>query len=109
MIYGDGKQTRDFVFVGDIVRANLQACVNEEAVGRVLNVASGRRVSLLKLVDTLNGLLGTQVAPTFEPERTGDIRHSAGDGRQLAKLFHFGAETLLADGLEQLIVQTQQA
>lgn len=109
VIYGDGKQTRDFVYVGDVVRSNLLACENEEATGRVLNVASGQRVSLLELVDALNALLGTQLSPRFEPERTGDIRHSAGDGGQLAALFHRGAETSLAEGLGQLVACLQQA
>jgi nucleoside-diphosphate-sugar epimerase len=87
----------------------LLACENEEAVGRVLNVASGHRVSLLELVDTLNGLLNTQVSPRFEPERTGDIRHSAGDGSQLTALFQGGVETCLAEGLDQFVARAPQA
>jgi UDP-glucose 4-epimerase len=103
VIYGDGRQTRDFVHVSDVVRANLLACEHPSVPGQVINVASGRSVSLLELVDTLNGLAGTRLAPTFEPERAGDIRHSVGDTEQLAALLDFRAETSLPEGLEQLM------
>jgi len=104
VIYGDGEQTRDFVYVADVVRANLAACEGPRAVGRVLNVASGQRISLLQLVDTLNAALGTQLAPEFKPERKGDIRHSAGDGGRMAELLGLGVATSLAEGLKQLAV-----
>jgi nucleoside-diphosphate-sugar epimerase len=103
VIYGDGQQTRDFVHVSDIVRANLLACEHPSVPGHVINVASGRSVSLLELVDTLNGLAGTQLSPTFEPERAGDIRHSVGDTEQLVTLLDFRVETPLPEGLEQLM------
>lgn len=103
VIYGDGQQTRDFVYVSDIVRANLLACEHPEAAGRVFNVASGEGVSLLDLVDTLNRLLGTHLYPQFAPERKGDIRHSVGDGSQLAGVLQFRVETSLAEGLAQLV------
>ncbi len=102
VIYGDGKQTRDFVHVSDVVRANLAAREGPRAAGQVLNVASGQRISLLKLADTLNAVLGTQFTPEFKPERKGDIRHSAGDGGQMAELLGLGVTTSLAEGLGQL-------
>lgn len=104
VIYGDGKQTRDFVHVSDVVRVNLLACEHKAAKGQVLNVASGQRVSLLELVEVLNDLLGTRLSPQFEPERPGDIRHSAGDGGRLAAQLHFRVKTPLAEELKQLIV-----
>jgi UDP-glucose 4-epimerase len=104
VIHGDGKQTRDFVYVGDVVRANLLASEHEAAAGQVLNVTSGRSVSLLQLVDMLNGLCGTELSPTFGPERPGDIRHSQGDGARLAG-FGFKGETPLAEGLRQVVGQ----
>lgn len=102
IIYGDGEQTRDFVHVSDVVRANLLACERQEAVGQVLNVASGHRVSLLELVDTINKLCGTQLRPQFAPARAGEIRHSVGDGRRMAALLGFEAEVSLAEGVEPL-------
>jgi UDP-N-acetylglucosamine/UDP-N-acetyl-alpha-D-glucosaminouronate 4-epimerase len=105
IIYGDGEQTRDFVYVGDVVRATLLACTADGIDGQAFNVASGERVSLLELVDTLNGLLGTHLAPQFEAERVGDIRHSAGDGGRLAAVLGYRVETSLAGGLRQLALQ----
>ncbi|MBN1976914.1 MAG: SDR family oxidoreductase [Anaerolineae bacterium] len=103
VIYGDGKQTRDFVYVGEIVRANLKACEHGAASGRVFNVASGLRTSLLELVGTLNELLGTQFTPKLEPARKGDILHSAGDGGRMAELLGYRVETSLVEGLKQLL------
>ncbi len=102
-IYGDGLQTRDFVHVSDVVRANLLACEREEAVGQVFNVASGREVSLLELVDTLNELCHTHFTPRLEPARTGDIRHSRGDGTRLAIELGFQPAISLMAGLQQTL------
>ncbi len=103
VIYGDGTQTRDFVYVGDVVRANLIACERTEAVGQVFNIASGQRTSLIQLASLVNQVLGAQLAPEFEPDRPGDIRHSSGDGGRIAALLGFRPETALAEGLRQLI------
>jgi UDP-glucose 4-epimerase len=99
VIYGDGQQTRDFVHVSDVVRANLLACTAEPASGQVLNVATGRGVSLLQLVDHINQLLGTAYAPDFRPPRVGDIKHSCGSGQKLAALLDFTPQVSLRDGL----------
>lgn len=110
VIYGDGQQTRDFVHVSDVVRANLLVCERKEAIGQVLNVASGRRVSLLELADTFNRLQGTRFAPQLEPERAGDIRHSAGAGERIATVLGFSPQTLLDDGLRPLVApETRRA
>ncbi len=100
IIYGDGRQTRDFVHVSDIARANLAASEREQAVGQVLNVASGQRVSLLDLVDMLSELGGTRFEPQFQPARPGDILHSAGDPGRLADVLGYKAQMALVDGLK---------
>lgn len=76
---GDGLQTRDFVFVGDVVQANLLACLAPDAVGRVFNIGCGRRTSLVDLVRMLEACTGS--TPTIEqrPPRPGDVRHSQAD------------------------------
>jgi UDP-glucose 4-epimerase len=102
IIYGDGLQTRDFVHVSDVVRANLLVCECGTAIGQVFNIASGRGVSLLDLVGMLNGLGHTQFDPLFAPPRAGDIRHSHGDGTAIATLLGFRAEMSLSEGLGQL-------
>ncbi|MBI5566696.1 MAG: SDR family oxidoreductase [Chloroflexi bacterium] len=98
-IFGDGEQTRDFVHVSDVVRANLLACWRDEAIGRVFNVGSGSGVSLLQLVDALNQIQDRHIAPQFAPERLGDIRHSRGDGSYSAAVLGFTPQMSLIDGL----------
>jgi len=101
LIYGDGQQTRDFVYVGDVVRANLLACEHPQASGHVFNIASGQATSLLDLAEILGGLAGS-IPPQFAPAREGDIRHSRGDGSFAQTLLGFQPETKLHEGLQQL-------
>jgi nucleoside-diphosphate-sugar epimerase len=75
-IYGDGKQSRDFVHVHDVVRANLLAASAERVSGEIFNIASGTHFSLNQLVNMLNQILDTQIEPKYELERIGDVRHS---------------------------------
>jgi UDP-glucose 4-epimerase len=103
IIFGDGLQTRDFVNVADVVRANLLASEHPQAIGRVFNVASGQKTSLLELVDMLNELARTSFTPTFRPERPGDIRHSVGDTDWLSNQLGFRPETTLATGLAKML------
>jgi UDP-glucose 4-epimerase len=79
VIYGDGKQSRDFTFVHNVVQANLAAATADGVGGRAFNAAMGRSYSLLELVDALNQILGTKFQPLFEPVRIGDVRDSLAD------------------------------
>jgi UDP-glucose 4-epimerase len=81
VIYGDGEQSRDFTFVDNAVHANLLAARHEGAVGgEVLNVACGRRVSVNELAHAMTDMLGRpDLAPRYEPERAGDVKHSLAD------------------------------
>jgi nucleoside-diphosphate-sugar epimerase len=103
IIYGDGTQTRDFVHVSDVVRANLIACTCDAAIGQVFNIATGRGVSLLQLVDELNDALGTSLAPEFQAPRSGDIKHSRGDGSKAAQLLQFAPAISLREGLKTVV------
>lgn len=78
-VFGDGGQSRDFVYVDDVVQANLLAGDAPAASGRVINVATGRHTTLLDLIAAINGALGTAVEPEFAPPREGDIRESLAD------------------------------
>jgi UDP-glucose 4-epimerase len=78
-IYGDGRQSRDFTYVADVVQANLLAADAPGVSGRVFNAANGRSITLLELVEALNEVLGTRIQPAFEPPRPGDIRESLAD------------------------------
>jgi UDP-glucose 4-epimerase len=77
VIYGDGRQSRDFTYVANVVRANLLALRAPGPLGgAALNVGTGRRVTLLDLIAHLNAALGTRIEPRFEPPRAGDVRDS---------------------------------
>jgi nucleoside-diphosphate-sugar epimerase len=104
IIYGDGTQTRDFVYVADVVRANLLACDQEAAIGQVFNITTGRGVSLVELMDELSDLLDVQIQPEFQAERAGDIKHSLGNGDLIAKTLLFAPATTLREGLRNLLV-----
>ena len=77
IIYGDGEQTRDFVYVGDIVRANIAACKSD--FNGVVNVASGEKLTINRLYEIVKDTLGSDLEPDYQPERLGDIKHSLAD------------------------------
>ena len=84
VIYGDGEQTRDFIFVKDVVKANIKAC--ESDFNGIINVASGEKLSVNKLYEIIQETLGTDVEPKYLPERAGDIKHSLADVSKLEKI-----------------------
>jgi UDP-glucose 4-epimerase len=99
-IYGDGRQTRDFVYVGDVVRANLLACESDRADGRAVNIGTGRGRSLLDLSSELGALCGARPKLEFSPPRTGDIRHSRCAPARARALLGFSPRTDFRSGLE---------
>jgi len=104
-VYGDGLQTRDFVFVGDVVRG-LQAAAREPDVsGRVYNLAGGRAITILDLVDTLSRLVGAAPRLEFRPPRAGDIRHSWADISRASRDLGFAPRTPLEEGLRATLDQ----
>jgi UDP-glucose 4-epimerase len=102
-IYGDGLQSRDFTFVANVVDANLRACEATEAGGHVMNVACGDRTDLLELVKHLNEILGTDLAPNFEPARAGDVKHSQADSSRARGLLGWAPSVGFAEGLRQTV------
>ena len=78
-IFGDGRQSRDFTYVTDVVQALTRAAEAPGVSGRVYNIGTGRSVNLLELTAALNKLLGTAITPHHGPERSGDVRHSRAD------------------------------
>jgi UDP-glucose 4-epimerase len=102
-VYGDGGQSRDFTYIANVVQGNLLAADAPSAVGRVLNVASGRSIDLLQLIASLNDLLGMNIQARHEPPRVGDVRESLADITQ-ARL-HLGYEPSMGfdEGLRRSI------
>jgi UDP-glucose 4-epimerase len=102
-VFGDGLQSRDFVFVSDVVQALLLAAEVPGVSGRVYNVGTGGSVTLLDLIRELNAILGTNAVPTFAPARAGDVRDSrAKIGRIRAEL-GYTPKVNFADGLRQTL------
>ena len=104
VVYGDGKQTRDFTFVRDVVAANL-ACVTagSDAAGQAMNIAGGHRVSILELIAALQRIMGTRISLSMEAARTGDVRDSLGDVTRAARLIGWRPETTLDKGLAETV------
>jgi nucleoside-diphosphate-sugar epimerase len=108
VIFGDGKQRRDFVFVSDVVRANLLAAECAQAAGRTFNICTGREVSILDLVETLSQIIPGASQPEYGPRRPGDIYRSLGDPGRAARVMNFRAEVNLAEGLAQTLQWMQE-
>jgi UDP-glucose 4-epimerase len=98
LIFGDGQQTRDFVYVGDVVRA-LVAAVSDGNSGAVANVGTGGEITVLELAQTINSLCGSTAPIEHAPQRAGEILRSRARVDRLRERFGVVAETKLVDGL----------
>ena len=102
IIYGNGDQTRDFIYVSDIARANLLALDSVKPVGEVLNIGTGKATSVLTLCKTLAKILKREAKPVFAPRRDGDIKHSCADESQALRSLRFRSQVDLHSGLGML-------
>ena len=102
-IYGDGGQTRDLIYVGDIFRANLAASQHPDAPGQVFNICTGDETRIIDLIEVLMDLFPSSPAPEFAPARAGDIYRSVGSPQKAADLIGFKAKTSLAEGLKAVV------
>lgn len=100
-VHGDGHQSRDFAFIGDVVRANLAAAAAPAAAcsGKAYNIAGGREWSLLDLLETLRAILDVDVAATHVDPRPGDVRHSYADLTAAAAELGYEPSVAFEDGL----------
>jgi nucleoside-diphosphate-sugar epimerase len=98
-IYGDGEQSRDFTYVGNVVAANLLAAGADGVNGEILNVASGRSETVNDLAEVLGRILERPVEKEFLPERTGDVRHSWADVSAARRLLGYEPEVGFEEGL----------
>ncbi len=107
VIYGDGLQSRDFIFVADVVRANLMACEFSGAMegggDALFNIASGKSCSVKELLDELKAIIGSTVAPRHEDARPGDILHSRADIAHARDALGFVPGFSLRKGLEETV------
>lgn len=83
-IYGDGEQTRDFVYVGDVVKANIAACKSD--YNGIINIASGEKITINRLYEIVRNTLDSKLEPRYLPKRLGDIKHSLADVENMEKI-----------------------
>ena len=99
VIYGDGNQSRDFIFVADVVQANLLAGDSGKAPGEVINICSGQEINLMDLLEVLSDIYNTEIEPVFETHRVGDIFRSLGDPSLAREILGFYSPTSIKNGL----------
>ena len=100
VIYGDGNQYRDFIFVKDVVKANLLAANGSEAKGKIFNIGTGRYVRINELWNKISQLTGNNIEPKYEPARSGDIRESVANIDRAKKTLGFEPDYSFEKGLE---------
>ena len=103
-INGDGKQSRDFTYIDNVIEANLKACLaSHEAAGQAFNVAYGGREYLIDIYYSLTSALNVDMDPIFGPDRKGDIKHSNADISKARNLLGYDPDYDFATGLKEAI------
>ncbi|MDG4758924.1 NAD-dependent epimerase/dehydratase family protein [Micromonospora sp. WMMD710] len=102
-VHGDGRQSRDFTFVGSVTSVIVDAIVRRVSTTDVVNLAFGARITLLDLIAELEDILGRSLAVVHEPPRAGDVRDSQADCTRLRELFPAARPVPLRTGLEQTV------
>lgn len=103
-INGDGKQSRDFTYIENVIEANLKACLApHEAAGRAFNIAYGGREYLIDIYHALTRALGKDIEPIYGPDRKGDIKHSNADIDKAKSLLSYDPEYSFERGLNEAI------
>jgi UDP-glucose 4-epimerase len=99
----DGKQSRDFTYVGNVVEANLRSCTACGVSGEVFNIACGATVSVIAIVNELNKILGTRIKPEYAPKRRGDIRKTYADISKMKRFIRPGRIIGFEEGLTRTV------
>ena len=102
-VFGDGRQTRDFVFVEDVARANILAAGATEAPGMAFNVAGGAEISLLDLLSALRDVTGARLAPDFKPQRPGDVRRSRASIELARSVLDYSPAVSVTEGIRRTV------
>jgi len=102
-VFGDGEQTRDFVFVDDVAAANAMALEADALKGNVVNIAAGTTVTVNELLRIMNMIIGSDIETDFTDPRPGDIRHSQADITRAQKLLGYRPSIGLEDGLTRVM------
>ena len=104
VIFGDGEQSRDFTYIDNVVSANLKAATTSQGLGKVINVATGDRITLNELLKELKEILGkTDVEVDYREPRVGDVRHSLADIARAQEFLGYEPTVGLREGLKRTI------
>ena len=102
-IFGDGLQSRDFVYVADVVQAFIKASEAPGVAGKVYNIGTGGSVTVLDLIETLNHILGTTITAKHEPPRAGDVRYSQADITRARSELGYEPTVCFPEGLRRTV------
>jgi len=102
IVYGDGGQTRDFIYVDDVVKATILALEGVGVEGETFNVCTGKPTSVNELVEVVRVIVGRDLRVVYDKPRKGDIRSNYGDPSKAEKTLGFKAKTSLKEGLEKM-------
>ena len=98
-IYDDGFQTRDFTYISDIIEANIRAATSDDAIGHVMNIAGGSRVTLQNVIKILQDVSSSIIKVSFEEKQHGDVRHTFASTERAQRLLGYHPRFSLAEGL----------
>lgn len=102
-VHGDGRQSRDFTYVSNVVDANVRACEVSGRIGGMYNVACGTSISIVDVVAAINRVLGTTLDPEFQARRAGDIMRSCADIGAAVAAFGYACDVSFDEGLRRTI------
>jgi len=105
VIYGDGRQSRDFTYVDNVIQANLLSCTaSASAAGEAFNIACGESVTLLDLLREMGALTGRSLEPRFEPVRKGDVKDSLASIQKASDLLGYRPDISFREGLRRTLL-----
>jgi UDP-glucose 4-epimerase len=103
VVFGDGEQSRDFLYVSNVVDANIMAVKASEVSGEVFNIAGGEKTTVNSLVQELNKALGKEIKPSYDDPRPGDIKHSYADISKARKMLKYEPKVSFSKGLSETV------
>jgi nucleoside-diphosphate-sugar epimerase len=109
IVFGDGHQTRDFIYVENVAAANVLAATSSQSAGGTFNVAAGEAISLLDLLQELENAVGTPLNPIFKEERAGDVRHSRADVALAQSVLGFKPHVSFSEGIRYTLQAAKRA
>lgn len=108
VVFGDGTQTRDFVYVTDVVNGMVNAAANRSAVGQTFNLGSGQEISLNHLIEAISTVTGKRVTPLYNRDKAGGVHRLVADISKARLVLGFQPHTSLTEGLRQLIEKDER-